>query len=203
LDGVLFIDEAYALNSDSSNDFGKEVIDTLVKEIEDNRDRLVVVVAGYTEPMEAFLSSNPGLKSRFASRIHFFDYSKWELGQILEKMAASEGFILPAEVLNKAKDFLEQLKDHGTQFANGRAVRNLFGEMKMCLARRMMTDLHQRDLTAIDKETLVTFTVNDVPGTWEHDAAPYQETSPPPIISTPRLPEKKDLPINKYYIEAD
>ena len=203
LDGVLFIDEAYALNNDSSNDFGREVIDTLVKEIEDNRDRLVVVAAGYTGPMDAFLSSNPGLKSRFASHIHFFDYSKWELGQILEKMAQNEGFILPAEVLNKAKDFLEQSKDHGNQFANGRAVRNLFGEMKMCLARRTMTELHPEDVTEINKETLVTFSMSDVPGAWEKDTGSYQETSPPPIISNPRIPEKKDLPINKFFIEAD
>ncbi len=191
LDGVLFIDEAYALSSDSSNDFGREVIDTLVKEIEDNRDRLVVVVAGYTEQMEAFLSSNPGLKSRFSSHIHFYDYSKWELGVILEKMAASEGFLLPVDVLNKAKDTLALLKDHRIQFANGRAVRNLFGEMKMCLARRMMTELQQMDPSGINKETLVTFSVRDVPGAWEPDVERYQETSPPSVISTALLPEKK------------
>jgi hypothetical protein len=118
-------------------------------------------------------------------------------------MAQYEGFILPAEVLNKAKDFLEQLKEHGNQFANGRAVRNLFGEMKMCLARRTMTELQQVDFTDIDKESLVTFSLNDVPGVWEKDAAPFQATSPPPIIPSPRIPEKKDLPINKYFIEAD
>ncbi len=193
LDGVLFIDEAYALNSESSNDFGREVIDTLVKEIEDNRDRLVVVVAGYTEQMEEFLSSNPGLKSRFASHIHFFDYSKWELGEILEKMSSSEGFILLPEVLNKAKDFLENVKEHGDQFANGRAVRNLFGEMKMCLARRMMTELQQIDPAKIDRDILVTFSVQDVPGVWENHTEQYQETSPPPIMNNFLIPERKTL----------
>ncbi len=193
LDGVLFIDEAYALNSESSNDFGREVIDTLVKEIEDHRDRLVVVVAGYTEQMDEFLASNPGLKSRFASHIHFFDYSKWELGQILEKMTSSEGYVLPPEVLDKAKDFLEAIKDHGDQFANGRAVRNLFGEMKMCLARRTMIELQQIDLTEIDRETLVTFSVQDVPSVWENQTEQYQETSPPPIMNNFLIPEKKTL----------
>jgi AAA+ superfamily predicted ATPase len=163
LDGVLFIDEAYALNSQSTNDFGQEAIDTLVKAMEDNRDRLVVVVAGYTEQMKTFLGTNPGLNSRFETKVMFSDYSQWELGQILQKQAEAQGYIVPENVLEKVKKYLDFLKINDPHFGNGRTVRNVFGEMKMCLARRMMTDLQQLDLNEINKETLVTFTENDVP----------------------------------------
>lgn len=179
LDGLLFIDEAYTLTGQSGNDFGQEAIDTLVKEIEDNRDRLVVVVAGYPDKMERFLMSNPGLRSRFESNIIFSDYSNWELGQILEKMALHEGFILPLDVLNKGKNYLEYLKENEVQFGNGRTVRNLFGEMKMCLARRMMTELRNLDTTDIDKETLVTFCLDDVPDVFLSVRSQKHENSPP------------------------
>jgi SpoVK/Ycf46/Vps4 family AAA+-type ATPase len=161
LDGVLFIDEAYALARQSVNDFGQEVIDTLVKGIEDHRDRLVVIVAGYPGHMEDFLQSNPGLNSRFASRIPFADYSTHELGQILVNLAISEGYTLPEDVKQKATQSLEESRQTETHFGNGRAVRNLFGEMKMLMARRLMA---QPDAYAsLDKETLVTFSVEDVP----------------------------------------
>jgi AAA+ superfamily predicted ATPase len=160
LDGVLFIDEAYALSRLSMNDFGAEAIDTLVKAMEDYRDRLVVVVAGYPEPMEEFLQSNPGLGSRFADRIAFADYSMGELGQILANLAASEGYRLPEDVKQKASRYLEALRD-GDQFGNGRAVRNLFDEMKKSLARRLMQS-HSSESFPIDKETLTTFSLEDV-----------------------------------------
>ena len=162
LDGVLFIDEAYALARQSMNDFGQETIDTLVKAIEDYRDRLVVIVAGYPGPMEDFLLSNPGLNSRFANRIAFTDYSTDDFGQILANLATSEGYILSEEVRQKASRNLEMLRRTEIHFGNGRAVRNLFGEMKMLLARRVM---EQAGPTAsLDKETLVTFSLQDVPG---------------------------------------
>lgn len=163
LDGVLFIDEAYALNGKSANDFGQEAIDTLVKGIEDNRERLVVIVAGYPEPMEGFLGSNPGLKSRFESRITFPDYSLPELGRILVKMADSEGYILPEEVRQKALEYFASLRMEGGQFGNGRTVRNVFGEMKMCLARRLMTEIHAMETIEVDRDYFVTFSVEDVP----------------------------------------
>jgi SpoVK/Ycf46/Vps4 family AAA+-type ATPase len=161
LDGVLFIDEAYALARQSINDFGQEAIDTLVKAIEDHRDRLVVIVAGYPGPMEDFLQSNPGLNSRFASRIPFTNYLNDELGQILVNLAISEGYVLPDEVKQKASQYLETLRRTEINFGNGRAVRNLFGEMKMLLARRLMA---QPDaLQTLDKVTFVTFSLEDVP----------------------------------------
>jgi SpoVK/Ycf46/Vps4 family AAA+-type ATPase len=161
LDGVLFIDEAYALARQSMNDFGQEAIDTLVKAIEDHRERLVVIVAGYPGPMQDFLLSNPGLNSRFASRIEFADYSNDDLGMILENLAASEGFVLPEAVHQKASRYLETQRQTEIHFGNGRAVRNLFGEMKMRLARRVMAQPNA--LETIDKEGLVTFSAEDVP----------------------------------------
>ena len=179
LDGVLFIDEAYTLNGHSSSDFGQEVIDTLIKSIEDYRERLVVVLAGYPEKMERFLSSNPGLRSRFDTNIVFADYSKWELGEILEKMARKEGFILPADVLNKAKMYLDYAKEYDAHFGNGRTVRNLFGEMKLLLARRMMAVYEKQEPTKEDKDILVTFSLDDVPDIFISDPYQKHENSPP------------------------
>ncbi|HEY9526676.1 MAG TPA: AAA family ATPase, partial [Anaerolineales bacterium] len=163
LDGVLFIDEAYALARHSTNDFGQETIDTLVKAMEDHRDRIVVIVAGYPGPMEGFLLSNPGLSSRFAGRISFPDYSPAEIGQILANLAEGEGYVLPADVQAKASRYLENLRQTEMNFGNARAVRNLFGEMKTLLARRLMQS-HSPDRGSMDKETLITFTQQDVPG---------------------------------------
>ena len=163
LDGVLFIDEAYALARQTTNDFGQETIDTLVKAMEDHRDRIVVIVAGYPGPMEGFLLSNPGLSSRFAGRISFPDYSAAEIGQILANLAEGEGYLLPADVLAKASRYLENLRQTEMNFGNARAVRNFFGEMKTHLARRLMQS-HSPDRGSIDKETLITFTQQDVPG---------------------------------------
>ena len=162
LDGVLFIDEAYALARQSGNDFGQETIDTLVKAMEDHRDRLVVIVAGYPGPMEDFLMSNPGLSSRFANRISFSDYTVGELQQILVNLASGEGYVIPENVREKASRHLEVLRQTEMHFGNGRTVRNLFGEMKMLLARRLMKS-HGQDSFHIDKETLVTFSIEDVP----------------------------------------
>jgi SpoVK/Ycf46/Vps4 family AAA+-type ATPase len=161
LDGVLFIDEAYALARESINDFGQEAIDTLVKALEDHRDRLVVIVAGYPGPMEDFLLSNPGLSSRFASRVPFTDYSREELEQILLNLASSEGYVLPDEVKQKASQYLEMQRRTEMHFGNGRAVRNLFGEMKMLMARRLMARPDASE--SLDKEKLVTFDMEDVP----------------------------------------
>ena len=97
MDGVLFIDEAYALSrSDSGIDFGHEAIDTLVPEMENRRGRLCVIAAGYPADMERFLTANPGLASRFGGRVEFPDYSGRELVTILAGMAAKEGFTLDA-----------------------------------------------------------------------------------------------------------
>lgn len=126
LGGVLFIDEAYTLSKGASeNDFGREAIDTLLKEMEDNRDDLVVIVAGYTEPMEEFLESNPGLKSRFNKFIDFVDYTPEELMAIIDSMCKKQDFIID----NGAKEFLleefTKMSKH-EDFANARTARNIF-----------------------------------------------------------------------------
>jgi SpoVK/Ycf46/Vps4 family AAA+-type ATPase len=119
--GVLFIDEAYALNGDQ---YGEEAINTLVKEMEDHRDDLVVIVAGYPAPMEEFISNNPGLASRFRTTITFEDYTDDELRSILSSMAAQADFDLGdgcLDVFNR--NLALQLRDD--TFGNGRFVRNL------------------------------------------------------------------------------
>lgn len=201
LDGILFIDEAYALTSQSSNDFGQEAIDTLVKGIEDHRDRLVVIVAGYPDPMEDFLSSNPGLSSRFESRIAFPDYSLLELGQILTKIAASEGYLLPNEVQLKALDYLESLKENEAHFGNGRTVRNVFSQMKMALARRLMTEIQSMDKMEIDKDYFVTFSMEDVPDL-VHFKPPHEPRSTSPTSETGIVPARSRV-IDSFTINTE
>lgn len=124
--GVLFIDEAYSLAySDSGNDFGQEAIDTLLKLMEDNRNDLIVIVAGYTEPMARFINSNPGLKSRFNKYIYFEDYTGDELLQIFEVMCKKFGYVPSEDTLKYTKKYFNEKHEHrGENFANAREVRN-------------------------------------------------------------------------------
>ncbi len=127
LDGVLFVDEAYALTRGTESDFGKEAIDTLVKFMEDHRDRLVVIVAGYEDEMRMFIDSNPGLKSRFATVIHFPDFSVTELVEMFQHRCRDNGYKLTPEAEEKLRGYLARAvarADRG--FGNGRHVRNLF-----------------------------------------------------------------------------
>ncbi|MDD6102179.1 MAG: AAA family ATPase [Clostridiales bacterium] len=124
--GILFIDEAYSLTVDKGeNDFGKEAVDTLLKAMEDHRDDLVVIVAGYEEPMNEFLKSNPGLKSRFNKFLYFEDYTEDELVQILENMCKSKQYKLSKEAKEAALEhFRARIEAHEENFANAREVRN-------------------------------------------------------------------------------
>ncbi len=126
MDGVLFIDEAYTLNvGKGENDFGQEAVDTLLKAMEDNRDRLIVIVAGYEEPMDEFLDSNPGLKSRFNKYIRFDDYSPEQLIKILEGMCSGKDYKLSPEARQAAIDYFDNcLRTQAENFANAREVRN-------------------------------------------------------------------------------
>jgi Holliday junction resolvasome RuvABC ATP-dependent DNA helicase subunit len=109
LDGVLFLDEAYALaRPDTPNDLGQEAIDTLLKAMEDHRDRLVVIVAGYTNPMKIFIESNPGLKSRFNKYIHFPDYTPEELTRIFEKLANENNYLLNSDAEEQMRRTLQR-----------------------------------------------------------------------------------------------
>ncbi|MCX6623790.1 MAG: AAA family ATPase [Acidobacteria bacterium] len=138
LDGVLFIDEAYSLAGGYGSDFGKEAIDTLLKEMEDHRDRLVVIVAGYTDLMQAFLDSNPGLQSRFSKRIHFPDYSPQELSAIFQDLLRKEHYAADAGALDGARSAIERIfAQRGDNFGNAREVRNLFERVKEQQANRL------------------------------------------------------------------
>ena len=160
LDGVLFIDEAYALAGDSPTDFGREAVDTLVKACEDFRSRLVVVAAGYPGPMRLFLDANPGLLSRFAPPIHFPDLSPTELGEVLRRLLEAESYQAAPEVIEKASAYLAFLRRRqGDSFGNARAALHLFEQMKSTLAERLMQDPH----APFSTESLSTLTLEDVP----------------------------------------
>jgi SpoVK/Ycf46/Vps4 family AAA+-type ATPase len=139
LDGVLFIDEAYALAHDSIGaDFGREAIDTLLKAMEDWRDRLVIVVAGYDEPMEKFLDSNPGLRSRFNKFLLFEDYNPEELLEIFVKLGREAGYRLTESALVAARSCLRQVHaERSKNFANGRTIRNFFEKVTQFQADRV------------------------------------------------------------------
>jgi AAA+ superfamily predicted ATPase len=125
IDGVLFIDEAYSLASD--DDFGKEAIDTLLKFMEDNRDRLIVIVAGYENEMSDFINSNPGLKSRFNKYFMFPNYSGSEILEILLKMIVNNGFVLSEDAKGKLTFIInDAIYQEGKQFGNARFARNLY-----------------------------------------------------------------------------
>ncbi|WP_435169702.1 AAA family ATPase [Paenibacillus glycanilyticus] len=152
LGGVLFVDEAYALAE--GDQFGKEAIDTLVKAMDDYRDRLLVILAGYDQDMERFLDQNAGLRSRFPNIITFPDYSLDELVQISHNLISSQGYVMQGEAESKLRGILEKYK--GNQSAgNGRLVRNLVEKAIRSHAMRLSAKV---DATA---EELSTITAKD------------------------------------------
>ncbi len=136
LDGVLFIDEAYTLSKGGENDFGREAIDTLVKLMEDYRDRLVVILAGYSNEMEQFLETNPGLRSRFPNIIEFPNYSTDELLQIAQLFCENNGYKMSDKALGKLRKLLDTKRTE-PKFGNGRGVRNIFEKSVRNMARRL------------------------------------------------------------------
>lgn len=136
LDGILFIDEAYNLvKPESERDFGREAIETLVKLMEDHRDRLVVIVAGYTAPMLRFLKANPGLQSRFKRVIEFDDFNDVQMVEIFKRLATDHQFVLAEGTEEKVKKYFDVLyRRRGDDFANARTVRNVFEDVLMVQA---------------------------------------------------------------------
>lgn len=138
--GVLFIDEAYSITeNDHSDSYGRECLTELTKALEDYRDDLVVIVAGYTEPMKKFFESNQGLKSRFNTFIEFPDYEVDELKKILNSMCNKNDYILDKAVEERIEKFLvESISKKEENFANGRLVRNIYDDLVMNHARRVV-----------------------------------------------------------------
>jgi tetratricopeptide (TPR) repeat protein len=145
--GILFIDEAYALVSGrGETDYGREAIDTLLKAMEDYRDRFVVIVAGYTEPMAEFLRSNPGLQSRFNKYIHFDDYTATELLAILNGMCRRAGYHVTAAAESQVTALLHTASSRDSlAFGNARGVRNLLERAMSAQANRVAAHAHPTD----------------------------------------------------------
>ena len=157
LGGVLFIDEAYSLSSGGENDFGREAIETILKAMEDHRKELIVIVAGYTGPMEKFLSSNPGLESRFNKYFFFPDYNGEQLMAIFRKQCEKNGYKLTEEAEKKAVEFFTELyENRGENFGNGRDVRNCFEDMVVTQSNRVaaMENPTKEDLMTVLPEDL-------------------------------------------------
>ena len=154
--GVLFIDEAYALSADRGAGFGDEAISTLVKAMEDQRDSLAIIVAGYHEPMQEFIASNQGLKSRFQNTISFADYKTSELLDIFKVIASGYKITLTEDVLKAVEKYFDEVKPAG-DMGNARYVRNLFEKMYLNLSSRAAADGN------MELHELVEFAVEDIP----------------------------------------
>ena len=154
--GVLFIDEAYALNGAGENDFGQEAIDTILKAMEDHRDDLVVIVAGYDDLMEDFIHSNPGLESRFNRFLHFKDYSLDEMMGIFAMRCDKGHYVPEPEAEEEVRAFIQERNDGGISFGNGRGVRNLFEKILVQQANRLAA------METVTKDDLVKITAADV-----------------------------------------
>jgi len=159
LDGILFIDEAYALAGRGHEDFGNEAIETLLKRMEDERDRLIVIVAGYTGPMEQFIASNPGLQSRFTNYLKFPDYSAAELAEIFQRMAGQSGLVCPPATRAAVQARCEKLlAGRREQFGNAREMRNLFEAAVRDQSTRLVGS------GQCDREALTTLLPEDLAG---------------------------------------
>lgn len=157
LNGVLFIDEAYALTQGGQQDYGDEAMATLLKRMEDDRDRLVVIVAGYTDEMKDFINANPGLQSRFNRYINFPDYTPAELYDIFLMYLRKNQYNISSEGSSYLKQQLKkavELKDRN--FGNARFVRNVFEKAIQCQANRLSKEQNNTadDLTLIKLEDL-------------------------------------------------
>jgi type VII secretion ATPase EccA len=161
LDGVLFIDEAYSLvpEGGAGNDYGQEAISTILKRMEDYRDRLVVIVAGYKDEMQRFIDSNPGLQSRFNRYIDFPDYSGTELVEIFKMYMKKNQYTLAPDAEEYLKEQFEYVVAHKDRnFGNARFARNVFEKSIQQQANRLAGQ------TNLDKSRLTELTVEDLQG---------------------------------------
>ena len=173
--GVLFIDEAYALTGDQ---YAEEAVNTLVKEMEDHREDLVVIVAGYPDPMVRFIAQNPGLASRFTTTIEFDDYSDDELLDILDSIATGSDYELTTEAHTRVRHML-QATPRTSAFGNGRFSRNLFEQAVGRHAWRL------KDATEPTRDELRLLTADDVT---DQPDEPADESAGTPTESTSQAP---------------
>ena len=158
LDGVLFIDEAYSLVGGGESDYGKEAVATLLKRMEDDRERLVVILAGYTKDMKQFIDSNPGLQSRFNRYIEFPDYTPDELYQIFALSLKKYDYHVTDDAKVALQHFFEEAVAHkDANFGNGRFVRNIFEKVLEHQANRLASESN------LTTERLSEITIEDLP----------------------------------------
>lgn len=158
LDGILFIDEAYSLINSEQDSYGKEAVSTLIKRMEDDRSRIIIILAGYSTEIELFLNTNPGLKSRFNRFIDFVDYTPDELLQIFDSMCVKLDYKLSSDGRTNLNTFITKSYSNRTEnFANGRFVRNLFEKVLENHANRIANELE------IDSHNLITISQKDIP----------------------------------------
>lgn len=157
--GVLFVDEAYSLNQNAmQSDYGAEAVNTILKRMEDNRDDLAVVVAGYTEPMQIFIESNPGLRSRFNRYFHFDHFKPEQLYAIFEASCKKLDFVLTDDAIDKLNETFELLYEKRDEsFGNARVVRNLFEKCVQNQANRVI------QIKTITRDVLRALTDEDIP----------------------------------------
>lgn len=158
LGGVLFIDEAYSLTNDIDDSYGREAIETLLKAMEDHRNELVVIVAGYSALMQKFIASNPGLSSRFSKYFHFPDYSSEELFQIFQRFCEKNGYLIADEAMHLLRKQITILYENREEhFGNARTIRNLFEKTIGCQANRIasMPSFTDSELITIAEEDLL------------------------------------------------
>ncbi len=156
LGGVLFIDEAYALTGNTENDYGQEAVNTLLKAMEDNRDDLVVIVAGYPALMQRFVKSNPGLESRFNRFLFFPDYSAKEMLDIFDMRCRKSGYTLNDETHRLLENYLQKFSENNLNFGNARGVRNLFERAVSAQANRLAK------LQNVSRDELMLLTSEDI-----------------------------------------
>ena len=158
LNGVLFIDEAYSLVGENQDDYGKEAVATLIKRMEDDRDKLIVILAGYTNEMKSFIDTNPGIKSRFNHYIDFTDYTPDELISIYEGKCKKSDYKLNDDAKKKLLElFIGAYSHRDKSFGNGRYARNIFEKTTQNQANRIAS------IANITKEILTTITADDIP----------------------------------------
>jgi hypothetical protein len=181
LDGILFIDEAYALAGRGAEDFGNEAVETLLKRMEDDRDRLIVIVAGYTGPMEQFIASNPGLESRFTNYLKFPDYSPAELAEIFHRMAAQSGLVCSTETEKAVLAICKNLHAaRNDQFGNAREMRNLFESAVRNQSTRLVSS------GQCDRDALTTLLPEDLPADFSTGMSAPVEAKPTTSRIAPR-----------------